>query len=280
MRLMFVVPAACALAWAGSAAAQESEPQSVDAFEGDHLAIGLGAAYVPSYDGSDDYTVTAFPLVQGSLGGIRLSPRAAGVAIDVIPDDDEGPHFSFGPTVRLRANRTHDVKDPVVELLPELDTALEIGPTVGVSFPAVLNPYDSLSFGLDARWDVLGAHDGMVIAPTASYTTPFSAGVAAMLSFGAEWADESFMDYYYSIDAAGATASGLPQFDAEAGFRSVNTQLMVGFDLSGDLRDGGLALFAVGGYGRLLGDAADTPITELRGSADQFTAGAGVAYTF
>jgi outer membrane scaffolding protein for murein synthesis (MipA/OmpV family) len=39
-------------------------------------------------------------------------------------------------------------------------------------------------------------------------------------------------------------------------------------------------LFAVGGYTRLLGDAADSPMTSIRGSADQWLAGAGVGYTF
>jgi outer membrane scaffolding protein for murein synthesis (MipA/OmpV family) len=36
----------------------------------------------------------------------------------------------------------------------------------------------------------------------------------------------------------------------------------------------------VSGYSRLLGDAADTPYTAERGSANQFIAGLGVGYTF
>jgi outer membrane scaffolding protein for murein synthesis (MipA/OmpV family) len=36
----------------------------------------------------------------------------------------------------------------------------------------------------------------------------------------------------------------------------------------------------VGGWSRLIGDSADTPYTSVRGDANQFILGAGVAYTF
>ena len=61
---------------------------------------------------------------------------------------------------------------------------------------------------------------------------------------------------------------------------SVGAQLLLGWDLDNNLLNGGLALFAVGGYSKLLGDAADTPFTAERGSANQWLAGAGIAYTF
>ncbi|WP_370177858.1 MipA/OmpV family protein [Alteriqipengyuania sp.] len=39
-------------------------------------------------------------------------------------------------------------------------------------------------------------------------------------------------------------------------------------------------MFAVGGYSRMIGDAADSPFVAQRGSADQWLAGAGLGYTF
>ncbi len=276
------------LAFTAPAAAQDvdapaaSDPDAGEnVFDGDYLTIGIGGAYVPSYDGSDDYVFTALPLLQGSIAGIGTSPRAAGVALDFIPDRaDSKVRFLLGPSVRLRMSRANDIKDDVVELLPELDTAIEVGPSAGVSFSGVLNPYDSLSMTVDVRWDVAGAHNGMTVGPSLSYTTPLSRGMAAVLSVSGEWADDKFMDYYYSIDAGAATITGLDQFDADSGFKSVGTQLLLGWDLDNDLQNGGLALFAVGGYSKLLGDAADTPFTVDRGSASQWLAGAGIAYTF
>jgi outer membrane scaffolding protein for murein synthesis (MipA/OmpV family) len=272
--LAFAVPAAAQSVDAPPAAEGDS------VFDGDYLTLGAGAIYVPSYEGSDDYTISALPLLQGSIGGIGISPRAAGVALDFIPDGDSGPQFSLGPSVRVRLNRASDVKDPVVELLPELDTAIEVGPSAGVSFPGVLNPYDSLAFTVDARWDVAGAHDGMTINPSVSYTTPLSTGIAAVLSVSGEWADDNFMDYYYSVDTAAATITGLDEFQAQGGLKSLGTQLLLGWDLNNNLMDGGLALFFVGGYSKLMNDAKASPFTSERGSASQWMGGAGLAFTF
>ena len=247
---------------------------------GDYLAVGFGGALVPSYDGSDDYTFSVLPVIQGSVGGVGISPRPGGAALDIIADSGPGPHFAFGPSARLRLNRNGDVKDPVVALLPERDTALELGPTVGISVSRVLHAYDSLSLDVDARWDVLGAHGGMVVSSYLAYTTPLSEGIVAVLSFGGEYGDGEFMDYYHSVTPADAAASGLPGFDADGGIRNLGAQLLLAIDLNGDLRDGGWGLFAIGGYSRMLGDAADSPLTSIRGSADQWIAGAGIGYTF
>jgi outer membrane scaffolding protein for murein synthesis (MipA/OmpV family) len=279
---------AAALSLGAPAAAQDTgSPVSPAAnagetvFDGDYLTVGVGAAYVPSYDGSNDYVFTALPLIQGSIGGVGISPRAAGLALDFIPDRaGAGVNFALGPALRMRMSRAHQIKDPVVELLPKLDTAVEIGPSAGVSFPGVLNPYDSLALTVDVRWDVAGAHGGMVVGPSVSYTTPLSTGIAAIVNVGGEWANTDFMDYYYSIDAEEARITGLDEFTAKSGFRSVGGQILLGWDLDNDIRNGGLALFVVGSYSRLLGSAADTPFTADRGSADQWIGGGGIAYTF
>jgi outer membrane scaffolding protein for murein synthesis (MipA/OmpV family) len=256
-------------------------PEVASALAGDFLVVGIGGALVPSYDGSDDYVAMPFPLLQGSFRGIGINPRAGGIALDVINDRLDAPvTFSFGPTVRLRANRDGRVKDDVISLLPDLDTAIEVGPTAGISFPGVLNPYDALSFTADVKWDIAGAHGGMTAAPAVSYVTPLSRGTVALLSVGGEYGDDEFMDYYYTVTPEAAVITGLPAFGADAGFRSVGSTLLLGFDLNGDLQDGGMVLFLVGGYSRMLGDARETPFTSIRGSADQWTGGAGVAYTF
>jgi outer membrane scaffolding protein for murein synthesis (MipA/OmpV family) len=279
MRLAFLAAGTWALVLAAPAAAQDAAPEK-SALDGDYLAVGLGAGIAPSYDGSDDYTVFPVPLVQGSLGGVGINPRAGGVALDFIPDPPGKVGFNLGVAARVRMSRTHKVHDPVVNRLGKLDTAVEVGPTVGVSFPHVLNAYDTLTFTVDALWDVAGAHDGMVVDPLVSYTTPLSRGILANLSLNAEYGDGRFADYYYSVSPAGSLASGLPAFDADGGFEKVGTRLLLGCDLDGDIANGGPAVFLLGGYTRMLGDARRTPLTSLRGSADQWLGAAGFAYTF
>jgi outer membrane scaffolding protein for murein synthesis (MipA/OmpV family) len=277
MRISII--AAGALLLASPAVAQDaaSEPS---VFDGDYLSIGAGAAYGPSYAGSDDYVLYPVPLVQGSFHGVGIDPRSGGLALDFILDPDKGTGFNLGVAARVRMDRAHKIKDPVVRSLGKLDTAVEVGPTAGVTVAQVLNPYDSLTFTADALWDVAGAHKGMVVDPSVSYFTPLSRGIAASLSLSAEYADGKFADYYYTISPAGSAASGLPVFNAGSGFTRAGANVLLGFDLDGNLENGGLALVVVGGYSRMLGDAKRSPVTSIRGSADQWLGAVGLGFTF
>ena len=282
--------AACSLA--APLAAQETEvgeplpagpPETI--FDGDYVSLGVGVGYNASYSGSDDYNVNILPIVQASIAGIKINPRPAGVAIDLIPDPDEGVGFSAGPMIRLRSDRVdaEDINDDVVAAYGELDRAVELGGSVGVSFPKVLNPFDSLSINLDAAWDVAGAHGGMFWSPSITYFTPLSRATAASLSVSTSFVDDAFADYYYSVPPTNALlpdADVLPGFEADGGMNSYGVNLLLAHDLSGDVTDGGLSLVAIGGWSKLVGDAADTPFTSIRGDNDQYFIALGVGYTF
>jgi outer membrane scaffolding protein for murein synthesis (MipA/OmpV family) len=104
--------------------------------------------------------------------------------------------------------------------------------------------------------------------------------MVAVLAVSARRVDSDFARYYYSVTPEQSRNSGLPTYNAKSGWDSVNTSLLLSYDLSGDLRDGGLSVFGVANYSKMLNDAGDTPFTSLRGDADQWVGGVGVAYTF
>lgn len=251
---------------------------------GDFLTLGVGGALSPSYTGSDDYVISVLPVVLGSVGGVDISPRAGGLTLDFIEDPREGVGFDLGVAARLRNNRASQIEDEVVLQYGELERAIEVGPSVGVNFPGVLNPYDSVSLGTDVMFDINGAHGGMVVSPSVSYTTPLSRSVLANFSISADWADEDFNDYYFRsdpLDFMGDPADALPAYEPDGGgFNSVGANLLLGIDLDGDVTNGGFGLIVMGGYSRLLGDAADTPFTTVRGSRDQFLGVVGLTYSF
>lgn len=244
------------------------------------LSIGVGVGYGPSYDGSDDYVFYPAPLIQGKVAGIGIQPRPAGIALDLVPDSEDGVSFTLGPVAKLRLNRNRQIEDPVVEAAGKLKKAVEVGAQAGISAPKVLNPYDSLSIGVDALWDVNGAHGGRTLTPTVTYFTPLSQGIAASLALSAEHGDGDFMRYYYSVTPAQSLASGLPQFIASSGWTRAGATLLLGFDFDGDLTNGGLAAVLVGGHSRMLGDANDSPYTSIRGSTGQWFGAVGIGYTF
>lgn len=246
--------------------------------------IGLGAGLVPSYAGSNDYIAFPLPLVVGRVGGIGIRPNGAGITLDVLSAKPSlgkrKTRLAFGPTLRFRNDRNIQINDNVVEAAGELDAALEVGLNAGVSFPGVFKPLDTLTVGAQVRWDVLGAHEGMVIEPQVNYATPLGKAFVLQVQAQMEFVDDSFAGYYFTVTPAQRLASGLPTFTAEGGLNRIGTLAILNYDLSGNALDGGWSVFGVGGYSRLLGDAADTPYTRLRGSANQFITGLGVGYTF
>lgn len=253
-------------------------------FDDTWASIGIGAGLVPSYGGSDDYIIFPLPLIVGRVGGVGISPNGPGFALDLFsPASAFGasePRFFGGPAFRFRNDRANQIEDEVVELAEDLDIALEVGAQAGVTFPGVFNPLDTLTLTTQVRWDVAGAHDGMLIEPSVGYARPFGPGVRFQANVGLQFADDSFSDYYYTVTPAQAAATGLPLFTADGGLNSLSTTAIVNFDLDGNGLNGGLSIYTILGYTRFVGDAADTPFTDIRGDANQFLGGVGVAYTF
>src|SRR6478735_134883 len=279
MRLTTAIAGILALGLAVPAAAQDAAKEPT-AFDGDYLSVGLGVGYGPSYVGSDDYVIFPAALVQGSLKGVEIDSRNAGVALDFIRKPEDGVGLKLGVSGRLRFDRTGKTHDAVVDRLGKLDTAIEFGPMIGVRIPHLLNAYDALTLTTEVNWDLAGAHKGMVNDTIVNYFTPLSRAIAASVSLNADYGDSKFADYYYSVTPAGSLASGLPVFKASSGFTDVGARVLLGYDLDGNLANGGVALVVAGSYSHLLGDAKRSPLVSLRGSADQWIGAVGIGYTF
>ncbi len=266
----------------GSGGLRFRMPKSV--FDDNWISVGIGAGLVPSYGGSDDYIVFPLPLIAGRVGGVGISPNGPGFALDLVPSapalGGNKARFFGGPAFRIRNDRAQQIEDEVVELAQDLDWAVEVGAQAGVSFPGVFNPLDTVTLTTQVRWDVAGAHDGMLIEPSIGYARAFGPGVRVQANIGLQFADDSFADYYYTVTPAQGAATGLPLFTADGGLNNVSSLAIVNFDLDGNLLNGGLSIYTILGYTRFVGDAADTPFTAIRGDANQFTGGIGVAYTF
>lgn len=277
--LLYALPATCL---AFPAAAQEvpqiaAEPS---VFDGDFLIVGAGPVVAPSYEGSDNLSIIPAAGIAGRLGGIGISARAGGIALDVIPDSDQRVGIALGPVVRYRSNRTGNPRDPVVARLGKLKGVVEAGANVGIAFKHVLNGYDSLSASVDMRWDVSGQGSGYIISPGISYLTPLSEAQVAGAAVSANFIDSRYARYNFSVTPAGAAASGLPAYDAHGGFKDWSIGVFTARDLNGSFLDGGFSVAIGGMYSRLYGSAAESPITAVRGRRGQWVFGGGLAYIF
>lgn len=272
-----------ATAFAQSVSAPESDKPKPEksVFNGDYVVVGIGGMSTPTYEGSNNSRINPAAGATGEVGGVGFTLRGPSLSLDLIKDKPGAKAgFRFGPQIRLRANRHGKIGDPVVAKLGKLDNVVEAGFRVGVHFDEVLSQADGLSVGVSARWDVSGKGSGVVLTPSATYMLPISRAQAIGILASAQFTDGRYSRYNYDVTPEGAIASGLPAYRAKGGFQEATIGIATARDLSGDLLDGGFAIGAGVLYSRLFGAAAKTPITAIRGDRDQWTLGAGLAYSF
>ncbi|MES2158193.1 MAG: MipA/OmpV family protein [Pseudomonadota bacterium] len=250
------------------------------------LTVGVGLAALPSYEGSDSSRTIVGPQVRGKLHDYAFWTRGPALFIDAIPNrDDSGIDVQLGPVLGARFDRTSRkaINDHAVEALGKRDVAIEVGGFVGVGKTGIItSAYDNLSARVAVTKDVAGAHESYIVTPAIEYFTPLSIKSFVGLALSADYVGKKYGRYYFDVTPAQAIASGLPAYGnagSKSGFRRVNANITGGYSLSGDIRRG-WTIFALGGYSRMLGRYADSPVVAIAGSKDQWIGALGVGYTF
>ncbi len=232
--------------------------------------IGLGAGLVPDYEGSDDYTPAAGPLLRLGWDNRYLLLRANSLSANLL----DHPVLRLGPTATLHLGR-NDVEDAAVDLMEDIDTGLELGLTVGFDFVNQVN--ERIRFGGDVEiaHDVLDAHGGFLAQASLHYWHPLAIWLDFGLVGGIVYGSKDYNDTYFGVSASDAARSGLSSFSADAGFKDVRLAPMLVAHFSRDWHLGMGVMIK-----QMLGDAADSPLVDDRGSETQFLAGASVIYSW
>jgi outer membrane scaffolding protein for murein synthesis (MipA/OmpV family) len=249
----------------------------------DTVTVGVGAAYLPDYEGSNDYRTVVAPAAIGTIKGFGFVLAGNQLNVDLFPDKP-GPTWDIqvGPVAAINFNRTSlgDIADLRVRALGKRDTAVELGGYVGIGKTGVLtSPYDKLSITLGYRHDVAGVHDSGIWQPGITYFAPLSTKAAVGLFGQAEIVERGYARTYYSISSAESIASGLPQYAAGGGLKNWTLGAVGAYSLTGDLLHG-VKLVAAGTYGRMSGSIARSPIVDQVGSRDQWLGTIALGYTF
>lgn len=225
--------------------------------------IILGPQLSPKYPGAKDLSFTPYFDLSREREGTEFTFEAADESFGA-PLISSG-NFAFGPSLGFIGKRT---AADVGANLPKVGFTIEAGGFAQVSLtPAV-------RVRVEGRKGLTG-HKGWVGQVSADYVARqgddwlFSIGPRVTLG------DAKYTRAYFGVTPAAALSSGLPAFDAGGGVQSAGVN--VGYLRQLNQR-WGLAAYAR--YDRLVGDAADSPVTRGFGSRNQPSVGLALSYTF
>jgi outer membrane scaffolding protein for murein synthesis (MipA/OmpV family) len=134
--------------------------------------------------------------------------------------------------------------------------------------------FDSWDFGIQVATDVSNEHDGTLATARTGYT--FKADrMSTRIGVSLTYANDDYMDTYFSVDAVDSGRSGLSVYKAESGIKDIGVDLMLRYNMTDnwDIR-GALAYIA------LLNDAKDSPVVDDEGESGQLKASVVVIYNF
>lgn len=247
------------------------------------ITVGLAGAYLPDYEGSNDYQFTPAPAALAYIDGHTITYIGNRVSVDLIGDKaNRDWDIQAGPIGVVNLDRTAPsrIDDPRVRALGKIGAAVELGGYVGIGKIGVItSPYDRLSVSVSYRHDVTGVHDSGIWQPSVNYFTPLSTKAAVGLFATAERVGRGYARRYFSINQDQSAASGLPVYNARSGWKDWSVGGLATYSITGNLLKGWKV---VGGltYGRMVNDFADSPIVSQAGSRSQWLSALGVAYTF
>lgn len=247
------------------ASAQELEVPSQEVAGLQQTILGLGVAYVPDYDGSNDYKYT--PLIQARwnwASGRYISFLGNTLRADVIP----GKQIAFGPALRYRMERD-DVDDSEVDKMSKVDAAFEVGAFADVAV------VERLHLTVQLTQDISDAYGGILLDLGAAYNMPLQKKAIFTLFVSSTYASTNYMTTYFSVNNQNRGSSTLPDFNASSGFKDVGGGGLLQYNLNE--KWGILAAFK---YSRLLGDAEKSPVVKQRGDANQYITGVAANYRF
>lgn len=232
--------------------------------------IAVGGVMMPEFPGSKDYEYMPFALGRLAYEDYYIEVVGPSAKLNLIP----GGVVQAGPLVGYDGGRDNGVKNRRVKLLPEVDSSIEFGGFAKLNFKQVLTQIDTLSFGVEFAKASEG-HEGYTVNLQTSYGLQFSRAFHMSVDAELQFGDKNYSNAYFGVTPVGAAASGLPTYTASAGVTKAEIGLNARYMFTPNWGISGRAA-----YGRMLGDAAKSPIVKREGSENQFTGALAVLYRF
>ncbi|MCS4504194.1 hypothetical protein KBTX_01228 [wastewater metagenome] len=246
------ITAAIALTLAATAAAADGPETTV--------RLGAGVLHAPSYRGSDDHDTDPVPYFD-----IRHGPFYATVTDGIGWDVFRRTGLRVGPFV-TRAGGRSDAGD--LEGLESVDG----GALAGIAAHWRRGPWRLRG---DIATPVTGDLEGLRARVGTRYAGRIGQRWRYAVGPDLTWGDDDWNDALFAVSPAGSARSGLDAFHPGGAYYEVRVTARVTRRLGA-----GWSVTAITRAGRILGDAADSPIVADVGDANQTAAGIVLSYAF
>lgn len=262
---MLAVSMCCCSATTGAAFAQQDRDQPRS------FVVG-GVAALPEFDGSDSMRIVPLAIANFNAFGARVEVEGIqGINVDVIPH----PVWRAGPAFGAALPRNDSADNEIIALLPDVDLSVEVGGFVGFETPVGGLPEGRVSGEVAVRQDIAGGHEGLVMKADLDYFFAATNRLRFSVGANATYAGQDYYDSFFTVTPEASLASGLAPFEADSGLKDVGVEANMILSFSPQY-----ALFVRGAYNRLLDDAADSPVVDVAGDANQVFVGGGLFYSF
>lgn len=230
-----------------------------------NILLGGVADWKPAFPGANNRNRGFFPLIAVWNDGERMPVETPDESFGInFLGDDEGVSggLALSTSPRLRP------RDVGLDI-----SKVGFGIEAGGFAQAWVN--DNLRLRAELRQGI-GGHDALTgeVAADLVYRTP---GDNLLLTAGPRlrWASGGYHRSYFGVTAAEALATGLAAYRPQGGLYAYGAVASAHVHVTD-----AIGIYGYGGYDRLTGDAARSPIVRAVGSRDQFSFGVGLSYRF
>jgi len=233
-----------------SALAQDASPAATGKSDWD-VSLGVGAALVPTFEGSDRYHVSPVPLVSITYKDMISLNNANGLSAYWRTGD-----LRIGAGLTYNPGRS-DSKDD--GLFGNGDDRLQGMGDIDAAFGLkAFASYHLWMMDLSAAVTKYTGDDNDGVVVDLGLKVPFKLTDKFTLTphAGATWVNQDYMQTFFGVTAAQAASSGFARYDADAGFKDIRAGVDANYrfdehwflSMSADVK-------------RLVGDAAESPIS-------------------
>ncbi len=231
------------------------------------ITIGAGVGVLPEYEGSDELEVTPLPMIEvvwddwvflgvDGLGASLYQTNNLNilgrVGYHFGRDEDDSNDLRGLGDVDGAATASLNIAYDLGPVSPYAEVTKHIGGTDGLQ----------IQIGVQSMIPVGLLTGDLSVSDIDNIENLGQSGPVLLLGISADWADDNYTGDYFGVTTVQSARSGLAQYNAEAGFKSVNIDIGVIYPVTDSWTVNGQL-----GYSQLIGDAADSPIVKKEGQA-------------